>query len=77
MHSHANQTAIAEWLDLQTDTLKYHEDLLHAVTNMMRREIEIGDVLGLWLAHPHEQDAKLLQNFGVERKGDRVVLVAY
>ena len=44
---------------------------------MVRREIGIGDVLGVWLAHPHEHDAELLQNFGVERKGDRVVLVAY
>jgi len=63
---------------LRTDTLKYHEYILHAVTDMVRREIEIGkDVLGLWLAYPHERDAFLLQNFGVERKGDRVVLVAY
>lgn len=62
---------------LRTDTLKYHEYILHAVTDMVRRELGIDGVLGVWLAHPHEQDAKLLQNFGVERKGDRVVLVAY
>ena len=64
-------------LILRTDTLKYHEDLLHAGTKMVRREIGIDGVLGVWLAHPHERDAFLLQNFGVERKGDRVVLVAY
>ena len=64
-------------LILRTDTLKYHEYILHAVTDMVRRELGIDGVLGVWLAHPHEHDAELLQNFGVERKGDRVVLVAY
>jgi len=44
---------------------------------MVRRELGIDGVLGVWLAHPHERDADVLENFGVERKGDRVVLVAY
>ena len=57
--------------------LKYHKRLLLAVTEMVRREIDVSNMYGLWFAYPHEKDADLLRGFGVERKGDQVVLVAF